>query len=37
MSHKLSHTIFRSGTYYYNRRVPDRVIVLKNSVLGPER
>ncbi len=25
MSHNLSHTILRSGSYYYNRRVPDRV------------
>lgn len=25
MSHNLSHTIFRSDSYYYNRRVPERV------------
>ena len=25
MSHNLSHTILHSGSYYYNRRVPDRV------------
>lgn len=25
MSHNLSHTILRSGSYFYNRRVPERV------------